>query len=136
MSGRCFECSQATDCLNGEPCLFNMCASCANDAQCKAAYTDRPFCSANTDKCIQCTKDADCTAPGKNRCTPEGQCVQCLDNAHCSQPQICQEHLCRDNPKLGPCEYCTSNDQCQAGYLCKDDTTGFNRRCRKYCDVA
>jgi hypothetical protein len=135
VSGRCISCDKQSRCTGGGVCRYNRCLSCSTDGQCKAEYSDRPWCIVANGTCVHCRTDGDCKTPGLLHCSQAGNCAECTLDAHCTSPKTCQSNVCSDAPKMGPCEQCSKDSECEAGLYCRTASLdgGTYLKCRKSC---
>ncbi|HEX2657231.1 MAG TPA: hypothetical protein VHU40_03120, partial [Polyangia bacterium] len=133
LAGACVQCDKHKDCAGAKPICsqINECVACPDNQTCKTATSDaRPVCSmsgAQMGACLECGKDADCSAdpnkpfcsptgtcvgcdptamgacaarsPGKPVCSASGACVQCVKNLDCDS----KTPVCSPNNSCGPC---------------------------------
>jgi uncharacterized repeat protein (TIGR01451 family) len=84
---------------------------CDNSSQCPPA---KPYCDPNTNVCVGCKSDADCTDPLKPACQPSGACGQCS----ATNAKLCTGSTPVCNTSKGVCVLCTlgpsgNADQCK-----------------------
>lgn len=105
---RCVTCRTNDDCPSGSPvCLNNInggstCVQCTpeNDSQCTG---NTPFCSAERNACVSCTKNSDCTSRVNSVCR-DGTCApECRTDRDCqwSPNSYCDQGKCSPPPSLG-----------------------------------
>ena len=85
-----------------------------------------PVCDESTKKCVECSKNADCTASGRLFCdTGVGECIQCRSSADCTNAAAA---VCI----AGTCTGCSNNSDCShiAGKaLCSLPAAGGSGSC-------
>lgn len=120
----CVECITDDNCTNeAEPyCVENVCVSCRDDEDCDndlfcdgaetcdngTCFDGEPpcrdsqpmpsalsFCNEETDQCVECFEDFDCSDNGTPRCDGV-MCVECLDDFDCDNGTFCREGVCAE----------------------------------------
>eukprot|EP01130_Rhizamoeba_saxonica_P016034 TRINITY_DN7331_c0_g1_i1.p1 TRINITY_DN7331_c0_g1~~TRINITY_DN7331_c0_g1_i1.p1 ORF type:complete len:761 (+),score=235.96 TRINITY_DN7331_c0_g1_i1:34-2316(+) len=129
--GRCLECDDAHPCDDGLECVNGAChrdiePECYSDADC---YPDDNSAGDNSDVVYVCIDymcqhktERECDANSEDSdngcsfgqiCNDDGKCT-------CTEESCGEKHTCRDNLCYPKVQDCTSNDECEGGYICID----------------
>lgn len=128
-------CSESLDCAGGQVCEAELCREvCAADDPCVGPFA---LCDPGTERCVECTATADCSAGvcGEgfcvDGCDTDAQCeggevcdmasgtctdATCSDDSMCAGGEQCTGGICRP---IGP-EDCSTDSDCVGGEVCVD----------------
>lgn len=115
-AGPCGECGEGTPYCVIAPDGGAACRECdpgiGNDSC--SRFTDRPFCDPDTQLCVECLGNEQCTDPGASRCNDANECVPCGSATDC-------EHVMDEGANL---RYCESVEGAARCVQCTLDTEG------------
>jgi hypothetical protein len=99
-SGRCVQCTSASDCDSMESCdpgSGRCTVPCNEDRDCRlASSSSADYCDARRGYCVECFSNDDCGAQRRSPfCDSQtGRCVECLDSGDCgASDQACDPDL-------------------------------------------
>ena len=119
-SGQCVMCQADKDCISGK-CLDGKCGECTEDKECMEGL----YCIGG--RCERCREDLDC---GEGRYCQEHRCIECRDNSDCkdSESPLCDyiSGVCVSCPlelpnwdkEKGVCYGCSGG--CRSGCYCDE----------------
>ncbi len=117
----------------------DLCVDCdeCNNGTCEDSCegTDTPICDTETNQCVECIEDEDCTDPDKPWCidnackqcktdadcvdnspkekcdTDRNRCVECISDGDCAPGEICVRNRCAES--------CEDDEDCEVGQVCQ-----------------
>ncbi len=122
LNGACVPCAEQNDCAR-----FADTPVCGPKGTCVVCTTDHdqlcpsaaPACDPNTNECVQCVADADCTSEGAAACSTNRSCGACTQDSQCTRfNKVC-------DTKGGSCVECrpeTETMDCKNGTSCNPNT--------------
>ncbi|MEE2786714.1 MAG: hypothetical protein VX589_05195 [Myxococcota bacterium] len=111
------ECDEATPCENGQICAAEICQNECGEEPAIGCDADGslPACKADTNTCVQCLGDSDCS-DGRACDITTNTCVECTDDSYCNAEGL---GVC----KAQTCVACIADDNCANDQRCDVDNS-------------
>ena len=118
--GACVECTETSNCGEGETCIQGSCeeylieADCTLDEDCENNYGTTFWC--NQGECIECLSDSECENEYEEGYECDLNTHECYSAEECSTSSDCSVDfpICSE----GSCVECEITGDCDSGYIC------------------